>query len=86
MYDYTTERKVVFTEDGIIKLFAIRDKAQQLLKIAGAFREQEVLSAVTGSSWQALACVDYLVERGEIKRVLGGDHVARQHNVYVANS
>ena len=69
MYDYTKERGVVFTEDGIKLLFKIRDNAQRLLKMAGAFREQEVYGGCSGDSWAMLACVDYLVELGEIRRV-----------------
>lgn len=84
MYDYMTERKVVFTEAGIKMLLAIRDRAKKLLEDAGAFREQEVISGIGGDSWSMLACVDYLVERGELRRIY--DLGARQHNVYVGNS
>ena len=85
MYDYTNERKIVFTEAGIKMLFALRDSAKELLKLAGSFREQElqVHAHVSGDSWAMLACVDYLVERGEIRRVTSD--VVRQYNVYVAN-
>lgn len=84
MYDYTKERPVVFTENGIKMLFGIRDKAKELLKLAGAVREQELhMGAGGGDSFHMLACVDYLVERGDIKRVHSGG--PRQHNVYVSN-
>ena len=83
MYDYTKQRSVVFSETGIKLLFKIRDKAQSLLKEAGAFREQEVTLGCSGDSWDMLACVDYLVECGEIVRV--SHRGARQHDVYVAN-
>ena len=83
MYDYTTERSFVFTEPGVEMLFKARDKANKLLAEAGAFREQEVLSCLSGDSWHQLACVDYLVERGEIRRVY--DRGARQYNVYIRN-
>jgi hypothetical protein len=82
-YDYTTERPVIFTDEGVRLLFKIRDRARDLLAKAGAFREQEVISGCGGDSWHMLACVDYLVERGEIQRVYAVG--ARQHNVYVAN-
>ena len=82
-YNYTQERAFVFTEPGVKMLFAIRDKARELLKVAGAFREQEVHSGTSGDSWNMLACVDYLVERGEIRRIFSEG--ARQHNIYVAN-
>ena len=84
MYDYKKERSFVFTDDGLAMLFKIRDRAKELLNKGGAFREQELVSTVSGDSWKMLACVDYLVERDEIKRIysLG----CRQHNVYVGNS
>jgi len=82
-YDYTKQREYVFSESGIKMFMAIRDRAKELLEEAGAFREQELHACVSGDSWDMLACVDYLVERGEIQRVysLG----ARQYNVYVKN-
>jgi|HubBroStandDraft_5_1064220.scaffolds.fasta_scaffold406307_2 hypothetical protein len=85
-YDYTKQREVVFTESGLIMLFKIRDKARALLETAGAFREQGIHMGCSGDSWDMLACVDYLVERGEIRRVVGGNNVARQHNIYTTNS
>ena len=82
-YDYTNERKFVFTEVGIVTLLKIRDRVQKLLLASGAVREQEIHSAMSGDSWQLLACVDYLVERGEIRRVHAEG--VRQHNVYISN-
>ena len=83
MYNYTTQRSAVFTEEGIKTLFKVRDKAKELLDVAGSFREQEATAGLSGDSWDILACVDYLVEQGEIRRIY--DKCARQHNVYVAN-
>ena len=88
MYDYTKQREVVFSESGIKMLLAIRDRAKELLEEAGAFREQE-LHLGSGDSWDMLACVDYLVERGEIRRVYGEGpqqtSVARQYSIYTKN-
>ena len=85
MYDYTKERGVVFTEDGIKLLFKIRDNAQRLLKMAGAFREQEVYGGCSGDSWAMLACVDYLVELGEIRRVTEVCSTVRQQYEPIAD-
>lgn len=82
-YNYITERPFVFTEKGIKKLLKLRDRAEELLRAAGAFREQELHQSVSGDSWETLACVDYLVESGDIRLVYQG-HV-RQHSIYTYN-
>lgn len=63
-YEYQTERAWLFTESGQVKLLEVRDKVQVLLKTAGAFRMTAI--SVTGDSFQTLACIDRLVELGEI--------------------
>lgn len=63
-------------------LLKARDNANRLLREAGAFREQEAMNGLSGDSWNMLACFDYLVERGEIRRVY--DQGARQYNVYIS--
>jgi len=83
MYEYLKQREVVFTESGIKMLFTLRDRAKELLEEAGAFREQELHISVSGDSWDMLACVDYLVERGDIRRVYAEG--ARQYNIYTHN-
>lgn len=82
MYDYKLERKEVFTEKGQRMFLSIRDRVQGLPKPAGAVRMQEAISGESGDSWQMLACVDRLVELGEI-RELTKDDCAGQHRVFV---
>jgi hypothetical protein len=67
-YCYETEKPRIFTEDGSRDFLKMRDAAHELLEIAGAFRQQEVIhrSGVTGDSWLTIAYVDRLVELGEI--------------------
>ncbi len=63
----------------------IRDKAQTLLKTAGAFTMGKVIIGCGGGdSWDMLACVDRLVELGEIREVTSGN-VAGQDRVFVEN-
>lgn len=83
MYNYTNERSFIFTEPGVRMLLKARDRVNSLLAEAGAFREQEAISGLGGDSWNQLTCIDYLVERGEIRRV--GSDTVRQYNVYVKN-
>lgn len=81
-YDYQTQRATVFTEGGQRLFMAIRDKTQNLMKVAGAARMQEMIAGNSGDSWDMLACVDRLVELGEIRELTGSD-VAGQFRVFV---
>jgi hypothetical protein len=45
-------------------------------------RSGEAISVVTGDSWTMLACLDYLVENGEIREITGSA-VAGQNRVFV---
>lgn len=81
-YNYQEQRKNIFTEDGQVLFLKIRDRMDQLLKVAGAVRLRDLLTDVTGDSWDMLACVDRLVELGEICEITGRN-VAAQDRVFV---
>lgn len=81
-YNYETERPFLFTDDGQRMFLQIRDKAKRLLKEAGAFRAQELFTEVTGSSWAMIACIDRLVELGEIVCHNDAPEVWSQFHVY----
>lgn len=84
MYSYQGEKKELFTDDGQRMFLAIRDHVQKCLKQAGAVRMQEAMNAArSGSSWTMLACVDRMVELGEIREVKQPD-CAAQHRIFVA--
>ncbi len=68
-YSYVVERSWVFTEDGQRMFLAIRDRAKELLKASGAATCDKLTSGQTGDSWDMLACVDRLVELGELREV-----------------
>lgn len=51
MYDYAKEKKELFSDEGQRMFLKVRDKANSLLKTAGAFRSQEAWSGCTGSNW-----------------------------------
>lgn len=82
MYDYATQRPSLFTEEGIEKLEQVRRNVRKAFKLAGAVRVQEALRGVMGDSWEQLACIDYLAEKGEIK-VVDRTEVT-QYQVYIA--
>lgn len=81
-YEYQNEKFELFTDDGQRMFLAIRDKVHRLLKDAGCFRMQEAMNAAGGgSSWTMLACVDRLVELGEIREVIQ-NNVAGQRRIF----
>ncbi len=82
MYSYSTEKPGLFTEEGQRLFLKIRDRANVLLKTAGSFRMQEVLTHCAGSSWQMLACVDRMVELGEIVEVTPANKCAGQFRIF----
>lgn len=81
-YDYIIERKCVFTEEGQVQFLRIRDRVNELLKMAGAVRMDCAISGETGSIWEMFACVDRLVELKEL-RELTGIGVAGQYRVFI---
>lgn len=81
-YRYKDYRGDLFTDDGQRKFLRIRDKVQGLLKMAGAVRMSEATAGVTGLNWEALACVDRMVELGELIEITGPD-VFGQDRVFV---
>lgn len=83
-YQYTDLRPRIFSEDGVRMLMAIRDNVRKLLTAAGAVRMQEAIATVSGDSWLMLACVDYLVQIGELVEI-SRPGCAGQHRVFTAN-
>lgn len=68
-YCYETEKPFLFTDEGQRLFLKVRDRVNQLIKEAGAFRQQEGVRGFSGSSWQMIACIDRLVELGEIEEL-----------------
>lgn len=81
-YNYQTQRAVIFTEEGQRAFLTIRDKAQELLALSGAVMSSKLIMCCVGDAWNALACIDRLVELGELREITGDD-VAGQHRVFV---
>jgi len=79
MYDYQTQRPFIFTEKGLKRLLQIRDHAFYLAEKAGAVRADKVM---TGDAWETLACLDFLVEQGDLIEITGSK-VFGQHRIFV---
>ncbi len=86
MYSYQSEKPKIFTEDGVVLFTAIRDNVQRLLKLSGAVTMGKAISGNCGDSWTMLACVDRLLELGEIQEVTNHDRCRGQDRVFIAKS
>jgi len=82
MYIYATQKKELFTEEGSALYQAIRDNVKNLLATSGAVMMKNAIVG-TGDSWTMLACVDRMVELGEIREVTALDSCQGQHRVFV---
>ena len=82
-YRYANERPFVFTDEGQLMFLKVRDRAKKLLDEAGAVACDALISGLTGNSWSMLACVDRLVEIGELKEVPNPHSLAGQHRLFV---
>lgn len=60
---------------------SIRDRVSKLHEFSGAFTMAHAIANETGNSWDMLACIDRLVEIGEIKKV--ADNGYSQDSIYI---
>lgn len=81
-YNYETQRKEVFTESGQVTFLKIRDNVQELLKLAGAFQMIKAWECVGGDTWTMIACVDRLVELGELTEINPGKYLG-QYRIFI---
>jgi len=81
MYVYSELRHRVFTEDGQVMFLNVRDRAQELLSKHGQATLEQLMDVPgSGSNWDRMACVDRLVELGELRLIARG--AAAQFNTY----
>lgn len=84
MYDYNTQKKNIFTVDGQNLLVKIRSNVAKLLLASGAFRMVFAFRDLgTYVAWDALACIDFMVEMGEIRMVHGDGN---QHSIFIGRN
>lgn len=83
MYNYETEKAKLFTDDGQRQFLKIRDNVQKLLQQSGAVRMQEVLVGATGPTWTLLACVDRMIELGELREI-SQQNCPGQYRIFVS--
>lgn len=81
MYNYETEKKKIYTKQGLPKFLQIVDNVRQLTADGRPFRYLEAVKNSDGDSWFQLACMDLLVEMGRIRCLSAADAVT-QHRIY----
>ena len=82
-YSYKAYKGKVFTEDGQVTFLKIRDNAKALLREAGAVMALRLMDGCTGDSWTMAACIDRLVELGELREVPNPISSWGQHRLFV---
>lgn len=83
MYKYEDVGPRLFDDDGQRMFLLVRDFVHKMLLVAGAIRlGHAITSAGSGDSWTMLACMDRLVELGEIREVPQSG-VAGQDRIFV---
>ena len=84
-YEYLSEREKLFSDSGQRLFLKIRENALRLIREAGVVRMQEATKGCTGDSWQMLACLDRLVEIGEIVEIPQTGTVPGQYRIFTKN-
>jgi len=83
-YSYEAEKPWLFSDEGQRAFLKVRDEALRLLTLSGAFKGlAPCYGAGCGDNWKMLACLDRLIELGEIRRIEQRGHVAGQDEIYV---
>ena len=85
MYKYEELKQNLFTEEGQRMFLSIRDGVHALIKKAGAVTMGKAMMCGSGGgdSWDMMACVDRLVELGEIREIFQAKR-SGQDRVFVA--
>ena len=84
-YEYAHERPRLFNDEGQRAFLAWRDRANELLDLAGAFmliKHHTIPGEGCCDTFFVHACADRMIELGEL-RELTGESVIGQHRVFV---
>jgi hypothetical protein len=83
MYTYLEQKPFVFTEEGQRTFLKIRDNVNNLCELSGAVSMEKAIAGTSGNSWELLACVDRLVELGELREVTNSDAVPGLNRIFI---
>ena len=83
-YNYEEIKPSLFIEANQRLFLEVRDKVHKFLKETGVAKMGFIIQGLCGDSWVMIACVDRLVELGEIREIIHGD-CAGQDRIFVEN-
>ena len=83
MYQYEDYKWWPCSAEGQKQFLAIRDKVHAAIKGNGCVSMKSAIAGQTGGSWEMLACVDRLLELGEISEIKNTKSNAGQHRIFV---
>lgn len=84
MYKYQEEKQKIFTEQGQEDFIKIRDRVIILLSTAGAFKMVKALGIAGSDTFFMQACIDRMVELGELREITNSKNVWGQDRVFVS--
>ena len=84
MYKYEEQRSTIFSDEGQRMFLEIRDRAQKMFTTSGAAKLENMISGTSGDTFMMLACIDRLVELGEIKEIPTTGIARAQDRVFVS--
>lgn len=84
MYDYQTERKNLFTEEGLKTVLTVKSKIDYACSIAGAVTRERAFD--TGSCWTSMAAQDFLEECGYVRISRSPDTFAQHETIRIRGS
>lgn len=83
-YEYATERDAIFTDDGQRAFTKGRDKVLAAISKTGAITMWKAMSMFgSGTNWSQMACVDRMVELGDLTEVVPSKEHAHQYRVFM---
>jgi len=87
MYHYQDLKSAVFEPDNQALFLGIRDNAQKLIKLSGAATMGKLMILPPGvgaaDTWTMMACVDRLVELGELIEIPNPRSRAGQDRLFI---
>ena len=86
MYEYKDHKNWPCSAEGQKQFLDIRDRVHQAIKDSGCISMGKAISGESGDSFRIQACVDRLVELGEIKEAKNPISSAGQHRIFIPAS
>lgn len=82
MYNYSEQRPYVFTEEGQNDLFTVLKRIEFLKTHTEISFSDNLIKNLLGESWNHLAIIDYLEEKGIIKEIKLKDTPYLQNRIF----